>query len=66
MVSNLLLPIGAFIIVLFCVLKKGWGFDQYLKEANTGSGMKVPKWLKGYMTYVLPVLIIVIIILGLV
>ena len=65
-VSNLLLPIGAFIIVLFCVLKKGWGFDQYLKEANTGSGMKVPKWLKGYMTYVLPVLIIVIIILGLV
>lgn len=66
LVSNLLLPIGAFIIVLFCVLKKGWGFDQYLKEANTGSGMKVPKWLKGYMTYVLPVLIIVIIILGLV
>ncbi len=66
LVSNLLLPVGAFIIVLFCVMKKGWGFEKYLEEANIGSGIQVSKRLKGYMTYVLPVLIVVIIILGLI
>jgi len=65
-VSNLLLPIGALIFLLFCVTKWGWGFDNYLKEANEGQGMKLPRWLKPYFQFILPVLILVILIAGLV
>ena len=65
-VSNLLLPGGALIFVLFCSTKFGWGFDKYLAETNTGDGMKMPRWLKPYFQFVLPVLIFVIIVQGLV
>ena len=65
-VSNLLLPIGALIFLLFCVLKSGWGFDNYLKEANKGDGLKISPKIKPYLLYVLPVLILIIIIQGLV
>ena len=64
-VSNLLLPIGALVYLLFCVTKWGWGFDKYLEEANTGKGMKMPRWLKPYFQFVLPILILVILIRGL-
>ena len=64
-VSNLLLPGGALIFALFCCTKFGWGFDKYLEEANTGDGMKMPRWLKPYFQFVLPVLILVILIQGL-
>ncbi len=64
-VSNLLLPIGSLIILLFCVTKWGWGFDKYLEETNTGKGIKFPKALRGYVTYVIPCVIIVILIMGL-
>lgn len=64
-VSNLLLPIGSLIFLLFCVTKWGWGFDNYLEEVNKGEGMKFPRILKGYVTYVIPCIIVVIIILGL-
>lgn len=57
-VSNLLLPLGSFVYLLFCVTKKGWGFDNYLKEANTGNGWKVSKALKIYLKVVLPALIL--------
>lgn len=57
-VSNLLLPLGSFVYLLFCVTKKGWGFDSYLKEANTGNGWKVSKALKIYLKVVLPALIL--------
>lgn len=60
LVSNLLLPIGSLIFVLFCVTKKGWGWDNFVKEANSGEGRKVTKWMKGYMTYVLPVIILIV------
>jgi len=66
LVSNLILPIGALIILIFCVTKWGWGFDNYLEEANTGNGVKIPKWIKYYFRFVLPILIIIIIIQGLV
>lgn len=66
LVSNLILPIGALIILIFCVTKWGWGFDNYLEEANTGKGVKIPKWTKYYFRFVLPILIIIIIIQGLV
>ena len=52
--------------LLFCVSKWGWGFEQYLKEANTGSGMKMPRAFKPYFQFVLPILILVILVQGLV
>lgn len=63
-VSNVILSIGALVYLLFCVTRYGWGFDNYLKEANTGDGMKVPKGVRVYMTYVLPVLLIFLILKG--
>ncbi len=65
-VSNLLLPIGCFIYVLFCTWKFGWGWDNFTAEANAGKGMKVKKWMKPYMQFVLPVIILVVFIAGLV
>ena len=65
-VSNILLPLGSLIYLLFCVSRVGWGFKNYQKEANTGEGAKVPNWIRGYVTFVLPVLIAVILILGLI
>ena len=65
-VSNLLLPIGALVFLLFCVTKWGWGFDKYLEEANTGTGLKMPKALKPYFQFILPVLILVILVQGLI
>ena len=63
-VSNLLLPVGSLIYLLFCVTRFGWGFDNYLEECNTGKGMKMPKWLKYYFQFVLPLLILVILVTG--
>ena len=64
-VSNLLLPGGSLIVLLFCVTKWGWSFDKYLAEANTGNGPKIsPKW-KPLFQFVLPVMILVILIGGL-
>ena len=65
LVSNLLLPIGSIIYLLFCVSRWGWGFDHYLEEANTGAGPKLPRWLRPYFRYVLPVLIVIILVQGL-
>ena len=65
LVSNLLLPLGSLMYLLFCVTKWGWGFDKYLEEANAGKGIKVPRALKPYFQFVLPVLILVILIQGL-
>ena len=65
-VSNLLLPLGSLIYLLFCVTKWGWGFDSYLDEANTGSGIKMPRAFKNYFRFVLPVLILVIFVRGLI
>lgn len=66
LVSNILLPAGSLIYLLFCTTKWGWGFDKYIAEVNTGRGLKMPLWLKPYFQYVLPVLILVILIRGLV
>ncbi len=63
-VSNLLLPIGSLIYLLFCVTKWGWGFDNYLEEANTGKGFKMRKWMKWPFMIVIPVLILVILFTG--
>lgn len=63
-VSNLLLPSGALVYLLFCVTKWGWGFDEYIKEVNTGKGIKLSPKFKPYFQYVLPVLILVILFSG--
>lgn len=65
LVSNLLLPLGSLVYLLFCVTKWGWGYDNYLKEANTGSGLKMPRYLKPYFQFILPVLVLVILFQGL-
>ncbi len=65
LVSNLLLPIGSVVYLLFCVTKWGWGFDKYLAEANKGEGLKLSPKLKPYFQWVLPLLIIIILLQGL-
>ena len=65
LVSNLLLPLGSLVYLLFCVTRWGWGFDNYLEEANTGKGIKLGRFLKPYFQFILPVLILIILIQGL-
>lgn len=65
LVSNLILPIGSLCYLLFCVTRFGWGFDKYHKEVNTGEGPKLPRQIRCYLTYILPVLLIFLILKGL-
>ena len=64
LVSNILLPVGSLIYLLFCVTKFGWGFDNYLTECNTGKGMKFSRFLKPYFQFVLPVLVLIVLVQG--
>lgn len=66
LVSNLMLPLGSLIFVLFCTTRYGWGWKKFMAEANEGTGLKVASWMRPYMTYVLPVVVLVIFLLGLV
>ena len=66
LVSNILLPGGSLVYLLFCVSKWGWGFDKYLAEANKGTGIRMSPKLKPYFKYVLPVLILIILLNGLI
>ena len=61
LVSNLLLPIGSMVYLLFCVTKWGWGFDNYLAEANTGDGVRIHRWMKYYFMIPLPLLVLALI-----
>ena len=63
-VSNNLLPIGSLVILLFCTSKKGWGWDNFIAEADAGEGAKYPQWARTYVSYVIPALIIVVLIMG--
>lgn len=65
-VSSVILPLGSFVYLTFCVSRYGWGFGNYLEETNTGNGMRMPGWLKGYLKYVLPVMILFVFIEGIV
>ncbi|MBM6900451.1 sodium-dependent transporter [Gemmiger formicilis] len=65
-VSNLLLPIGSLVYLLFCVSRWGWGYDKYMEECNTGSGLRMPRAFKPYFQFVLPILIVVILVQGLI
>lgn len=66
LVSNIMLPLGSLVYLLFCVSRYGWGFDKYLAEANMGKGWKVPVWLRGYLKFVLPIMLVFIFFQGIV
>lgn len=63
-VSNLLLPIGSLLYVIFCTSRYGWGWSKFESEVNAGRGLKLPRWIRPYMTYVLPLIILVILIIS--
>ena len=58
LVSNILLPIGSLVYLLFCVTRYGWGWKNFKKEANEGKGAKVQDWMRVYLTYLLPVIVL--------
>ena len=57
-VSNNLLPIGSLMYLLFCTSRYGWGYDKFLAEANEGTGLRFPRWVRIYVSYILPVIIL--------
>ena len=63
-VSNNILPLGSLVYLLFCVSRRGWGWESFLAEANTGSGLKFPRGVRFYVTYVLPLIVLFIFVMG--
>ncbi|MDO4275947.1 MAG: sodium-dependent transporter [Eubacteriales bacterium] len=63
-ISNNLLPLGSLVYLLFCVTRYGWGWKNFVKEADTGKGIKFPKWARPYLTFILPLIVIVIFVMG--
>lgn len=66
LVSNIILPLGSLIFVIYCTWKKGWGWDNFVAEANEGKGLKVASWMRIYMKYILPLIILAVFILGMI
>lgn len=64
LVSNILLPLGSLVYLLFCVTKYGWGWENFKAEANTGKGAKMQDWMRGYFTYILPLIVLFIFAFG--
>ena len=64
LVSNIWLPIGSLIYLLFCTSRYGWGWKNFTQEANTGKGLKVGNWMRWYVTYLLPIVILAIFLIG--
>ena len=63
-VSNVLLPLGSVCFIVFATSKKGWGWKSLLAEANAGTGLKMQNWMRGYITYVLPVIVVILFVVG--
>ena len=64
LISDNLLPLGSLIYLLFCVSKRGWGWKNFRAEANTGDGLKFPNWCRLYVTYILPLIVLAIFVIG--
>ena len=64
LMSNNVLPLGALVFLLFCTSKRGWGWKAFVAEADTGKGLGFPRWARGYMRFVLPVLILAVFVMG--
>ena len=65
-VSNVLLPLGSLVIVIFCTSRYAWGWENFSNEANKGQGIKLRKWMRGYVTYVLPLMVFALFIIGII
>ena len=65
LISNNILPLGGLFFLLFCCLRRGWGWDNFVQEANSGSGLKVKNWMRPICQYVVPIAVAVIYIYGL-
>ena len=65
-VSNILLPLGSFFYVLFCAHRCGWGWNNFYNEVNAGKGIKVPKGIRIYMAYILPIIILTLLIMSII
>ena len=63
-VSNNLLPLGSMVYLLFCTSRYGWGWKNFLAEADTGKGVKFPAWARVYVSYILPLIVLFIFIMG--
>ena len=63
-VSNIMLPLGSLFYLLFCTTRYGWGWNNYFAEVNAGKGLKLAKWLKPYLSYVLPIILLVVLIVS--
>lgn len=63
-VSNNILPLGSLVYLLFCTSKRGWGWKNFTNEANTGNGIRFPKWARVYVSYILPLIVLAIFIQG--
>ena len=64
LVSDNILPLGSLVYLLFCVTRMGWGWDNFLAEANTGSGLRFPRNVRFYVTYLLPIIMFIIFVMG--
>ena len=64
LVSNIFLPLGSLVYLLFCVTRYGWGWKNFKEEANTGHGLKVHDWMRPYLTYILPLIVLFIFVFG--
>lgn len=63
-VSNNLLPLGSLLYLLFCTSRCGWGWDNFIAEADAGKGIKFPKWARFYVSYILPLIVLFILVMG--
>ncbi len=66
LVSNILLPLGSVAFLLFATSKRGWGWKNLMAEANAGDGLKLKNWMRGYITYVLPVIVLALFVIGII
>ena len=57
-VSNNLLPLGSLVYLAFCTSRYGWGWNNFIKEADTGKGIAFPKWIRFYATWILPLIVL--------
>ena len=64
LVSNNLLPLGSLVYLLFCTSRYGWGFKNFMAEANLGKGLHFPQWARFYVSYILPLIVLAIFVLG--
>lgn len=64
LISNNILPLGGLLFLLFCCRRRGWGWENFLTEVDQGVGVKFPPWLRGYLTWILPALILVLFAVG--